>query len=90
MDFLGMGPMEVGVVLLVAFLIWGPEKVIEISRSLGRIVHNLKKAAGDFSTQLNQELDQEKKMISEEKKQLSKDLSGTVEPNNTPNQTKEK
>ena len=61
MDFLGIGWEEILLVLVVALLIFGPGKIVEISRSLGKTVHAFKKAANEFSTQLTMELDKPKK-----------------------------
>ena len=61
MDFLGIGWGEILVILLVVLLIWGPGRLIEISRTLGKTVNTLKKAAGDLNAQVEKELDDQKK-----------------------------
>jgi sec-independent protein translocase protein TatA len=71
MDFLGMGPMEIGLILLVALLIWGPNRVIEIGRTLGKTVNAFKKAAGELTTQVNRELEEQKKQALEDKPEIS-------------------
>ncbi len=43
MDFLGIGPMEVFVILVIAFIFLGPEKLPEIAAKMGRLYHNLTK-----------------------------------------------
>jgi Sec-independent protein translocase protein TatA len=42
----GIGFPELLVILLIAFLVLGPEKVIDLSRSLGRMAGDLKKKTG--------------------------------------------
>ncbi len=61
MDFLGIGWGEILLILIVALLLWGPGKIIEISRSLGRMVHAFKKATGDLTTQISRELEEQKR-----------------------------
>ncbi len=60
MDFLGIGWGEMLVILLVVLLVWGPGRVVEISRTLGKTVNAFKKAASDLSTQVTKELENEK------------------------------
>jgi sec-independent protein translocase protein TatA len=61
MDFLGIGWGEILLILMVALLLWGPGKIIEISRSIGKMVHAFKKAAGDLTVQVSRELEEQKK-----------------------------
>ncbi len=56
---MGMG--EILVVALVALLIWGPQKLPEILRTLGKFTSTLKKASADLTTQVKRELEEEKK-----------------------------
>ncbi|MDD5095204.1 MAG: twin-arginine translocase TatA/TatE family subunit [Dehalococcoidia bacterium] len=43
MDFLGVGPLEVIFILLIGFLIFGPKRLPEIGRGLGKAVREFKK-----------------------------------------------
>jgi len=61
MDFFGMGIGEVLLILIVALIIWGPEKIPEIARTLGRIVRTFKKATFDLTTAVTKELSPEEK-----------------------------
>ena len=40
---LGMGPMEVAVILLVAFLFLGPQKMVHAAKTLGDLVSQMRK-----------------------------------------------
>ena len=42
MNVMGVGPLELFVVLLVAFLVLGPERMVESARSIGKTVNDLK------------------------------------------------
>ncbi|MFC1940802.1 twin-arginine translocase TatA/TatE family subunit [Chloroflexota bacterium] len=61
MDFFGMGMGEILLILVVALIIWGPGRIVEIGRTLGKIVRSLRKASFDLTTQITKELEEEKK-----------------------------
>jgi Tat protein translocase TatB subunit len=65
MDFLGIGWGEILLVLIVALLLWGPDKIVEISRSIGKTVYAFRKAAGDLTTQVSRELEEQKRESSQ-------------------------
>lgn len=56
MDFLGIGAPEIILVLLLAFVIFGPVRIVEMSREAGRVLRNLSKDAGAIQRQLEDEL----------------------------------
>lgn len=61
MGFLDMGPLEILFILIVALIIWGPSRVPEIARTLGRTLRTLRKATTDITATVNRELDMEEK-----------------------------
>lgn len=61
MRFFDMGPLEILLILVVALIIWGPEKIPEIARTLGRIIRALRKATFDFTTAVTKEINLEEK-----------------------------
>ena len=61
MDFFGLGMGEVVLIIVVALIIWGPRKLPEIARTLGKTVRALKKASFDITTAVTKELDTEEK-----------------------------
>ena len=61
MDFFGMGMGEILLILVVALIIWGPGRIVEIGRTLGRMVGTLRKASFDLTTQISKELEGEEK-----------------------------
>ena len=61
MDFFGMGMGEILLVLVVALIIWGPGRIAEIGRTLGKMVHALKKATFDLTTQITKETEEQEK-----------------------------
>jgi Sec-independent protein translocase protein TatA len=49
-NFLGVGMMEVAVILLVGFLVLGPSGSIDLARAGGRLVRNLRSTLADLTT----------------------------------------
>ena len=61
MDFFGIGTGEILLVLLVALIVFGPGRIVEIGRTLGRMMNTLKKASFDLTSQVTKELEGEEK-----------------------------
>ena len=57
MDFFGIGAMEVLFILLIAFLLFGPRRLPEIARGLGKAVRELKKYSTALTSDLKEEFD---------------------------------
>jgi len=62
MDFMGIGALEVIVVLLLGFLVFGPEKLPGMASKLGKWYRNFTRAANNFTQTLNEEISEEKKL----------------------------
>ena len=62
MGFLDIGVAEILLILVVALIIWGPRRIPEIARTLGRMVHNLRKATFDLTKEMTKEIDAEEKV----------------------------
>ena len=61
MDFFGIGTAEVLLILIVALIIWGPGRIVEIGRTLGKTVRAIRKATYDLTAEVTKELEQEQK-----------------------------
>ena len=68
MGFLDIGAGEIILILVVALIIWGPGRIPEIARTMGRVMHNLRKATFDFTTVVTKEIDKEEKDSSPQSK----------------------
>ena len=58
MNFFDMGILEILLILVVALLIWGPGKIPEIARTLGKFMNILKKTSFDLTTQIRKEMEE--------------------------------
>jgi len=89
MDFFGMGMGEIVLVLVVALIIWGPGRIVEIGRTLGKIAGTLRKASFDLTKQLTKELEDEEKYLTPQSRTDSGDKTeesadtGKAESNDT-------
>jgi len=57
MDFFGIGPLEILLILVIAMIILGPQKLPEIGRTLGRVMRTFRKATFDLTAQVTKELE---------------------------------
>ena len=55
MNFMGMGIPELGVILLVAFLVLGPNRAVNTARNVGRILGDLRRSFGDVTNAMTLE-----------------------------------
>lgn len=54
MDILGIGPLELVVILIVALLVFGPNRLPEIGAKLGRGLRDMRRATRALSEELNE------------------------------------
>ena len=52
---LGIGFTELAIILLVAFLIFGPKRLPDVARSLGKAMYQLKNAQNSFTQEISKE-----------------------------------
>ena len=64
MNFLDMGMMEIGIVLIVALLIFGPGSVPKVAKQLGTWVRTFRKITSDMTKDFTKALDAEEKKSS--------------------------
>lgn len=57
MDFLGMGTGEILLIIIAALIIWGPGRIVEIARTLGKMVRSLRNITSDLTTAVTREID---------------------------------
>ncbi len=55
MNIMGMGIPELGVIMLVAFLVLGPGRAIDMARSAGKIMGDLRRSFGEVTSAMTME-----------------------------------
>jgi Tat protein translocase TatB subunit len=56
LDFLNVGPWELVVVLIIAILVAGPKRMVEIARTLGQFSRQLRDLSREFTMALQAEI----------------------------------
>jgi len=56
-DFLNIGPWELVLVLIIAILVAGPKRMVEIARTLGQFSRQLRDLSREFTMALQAEID---------------------------------
>lgn len=79
MDFFGIGLGEVLLILIIALIIWGPKRLPEIARTMGKTLRTLRKATSDLTTQITREIDIEESESRERKQSAPSQKSSTAE-----------
>ena len=59
MEFLGISMWELLLILVVAVIVLGPNKIPGIARNIGKAIRAIKKASSDLSTVITKEIESE-------------------------------
>jgi sec-independent protein translocase protein TatA len=59
MEIFGVGPLEMLVIVGVAFLVFGPQKLPELGKTLGQATRSFKVAAQEFQNEIQREMSTE-------------------------------
>jgi TatA/E family protein of Tat protein translocase len=59
MDFFGIGPLELVLILVIALMVFGPGKLPELARQLGRAAREFRKASSELTHDFKQEFEKE-------------------------------
>ncbi len=70
----GLGAMEVLIILVIAFLLFGPKELPEIGKQVGKAVKGFKETTDD----LRQSVEPEINMITQELKAVEQDLESSM------------
>jgi sec-independent protein translocase protein TatA len=81
MNFFGIGLPEMAVIFAISLLIFGPKKLPEIGRSMGKAIKGFQDASSDFQAELKKEIDSTE---TSEKKPAAMESSGPQPENKSP------
>ena len=75
--FFDFGSGEILLIVIAVFLIFGPSKIPEMARGLGKFINDIKRASEDIKQEINREADRQEreKKLAEYKAQVEKDLA---------------
>jgi sec-independent protein translocase protein TatA len=58
MNFFGIGLPEMGLIMVIALLVFGPKKLPEIGRSMGKAIRGFQDASKEFESEFKREAEQ--------------------------------
>lgn len=61
MDLMSIGTQEILMIILVAVLVVGPNRIVEISRTLGKVMRAIRKTTAELTTSVTREMELEEK-----------------------------
>jgi sec-independent protein translocase protein TatA len=64
---IGVGGGEILIILIVALLIFGPNRIVQIGRSLGKTVRTFKNATSDIAAKMEKELEEQESQTKKSK-----------------------
>ena len=73
MNIFGIGLPEMALIMILALLIFGPKKLPEIGRSLGKAIRGFQEASKEFETEFKKEAERLEKVVTEP-------MKATLEP----------
>lgn len=76
MDILGIGPLELIVILVLALLVFGPDRLPEIGAKLGRSMRSMRQATREFS----REIEEARKAIEEPANAIRQPMQDLMRP----------
>ena len=86
MNIFGVGLPEVTVILILALLIFGPKKLPELGKQLGKTLKSLKKASNEFQNEIDQVMNEEdespKSIESNQTNEINKEKIDSENSNN--------
>ena len=65
MNVFGIGLPEMAIIFIVALLVFGPKKLPEMGRSLGKALKSFQDATKEFESEFKQEVDKIEKVVKE-------------------------
>ncbi|MFK5856632.1 MAG: twin-arginine translocase TatA/TatE family subunit [Bacteroidota bacterium] len=79
--FFDFGAGEIMLVVLAVLLVFGPAKIPEIARNIGKFINEIKRASEDIKTEINREADRidRSKRLEEYKASLKPDTTESTE-----------
>ena len=76
MEFFGMGPLEILLILIVGLIAFGPGKLPQLARSLGKGIMALRKAAAGIKEDVAKELEDLEEEVKTPSQQKAADDGG--------------
>lgn len=87
MNIFGIGLPEMALIMVVALLIFGPKKLPEVGRSMGKAIRGFQEASKEFQNEFQKEADQIEEAMKTTAEIEPKQLEAAPMQNNTTSST---
>lgn len=92
--FFSFGSGEIFLIIIVLVVVFGPKRIPEVARNLGKIINEMKTASSDFKNEIDKEvqrIDRETRYTEflKEKKETANQAKPTTEPADETEKTRE-
>ena len=84
MDFMGLGPLEILLVLILGFIFLGPEKLPGMAAKAGEWYRKFQKATFDLSKSVSEEIAKETKQLADDTRHLKEESKQLMEETKPP------
>ena len=87
MDFFGIGPLEMLLIFVIALIVFGPQRLPEIGRNLGKALREFRRATDDIQDSVIKEIQYEEvKKAAQEVRDTARDVRDSIslEPRPSP------
>jgi sec-independent protein translocase protein TatA len=85
MNIFGIGLPEMAVIFTIALLVFGPKKLPEIGRSMGKAIRGFQDASRDFESEFKRETKQLEEAVATRSKPETEKLAATPSKEDTAN-----
>jgi TatA/E family protein of Tat protein translocase len=85
--FGSIGMTELIIILVIALIVFGPRKLPELGKSLGRSLNEFKKASNDLQNTLEQEIRLEEQKEAAAARKTEPEAAPSITPESAPSQT---
>lgn len=75
MNLFGMGPLELGLVLALALVVFGPDKLPELARQIGNFVSQVRRISGEATAEFQRSISLDDPGVSRPKNSISGGIS---------------
>ena len=87
MNIFGVGLPEMAIIMVIALLVFGPKKLPEIGRSLGKAIRGFQQASNEFETEFKREAEQIEQAVNAPAQLESQEVAAHNSDNNAANTT---
>ena len=78
MTFFGMGPLELGLIAALALVVFGPDKLPDLARQLGKVIGDVRRFSSEASAEIQRTLSVDEPGVPRPKNSIS----GSIRRNN--------